>query len=114
MVGHSTRCPGDGRVSRAGPRRKRLEPHPSRHRGDSTVLVADTVESWMGTGPIRARGPDETRLVRRAALILGAVSVGALIWLFWGGRNGLLLWIGCAAGAAFLVQTVVKRLWRKQ
>jgi len=52
------------------------------------------VESWIGAAPVRARTPSELRLVRHTALVLAAVSVSALIWLFWGGRNRALLWIG--------------------
>src|SRR5436305_907924 len=70
------------------------------------------VESWMGTGSLRARTPDEIQFVRNTAAILAAVSIGALTWLFWGGRNPVLLWIGAAAGAAFLAQSAVKRIWR--
>jgi len=70
------------------------------------------VESWMGTAPVRARTHDEVALVRNAALALAAVALTALIWLFWGGRNPRLLWIGAAAGAAFIAQTAVKRTGR--
>lgn len=70
------------------------------------------VESWIGTAPVRARTPDELRLVRSTALVIVAVSLGALTWLFWRGRNSALLWIGAAAGVAFLVQSVLKRIWR--
>ena len=47
------------------------------------------VESWIGTAPIRARTEDELQLVRNAALVLAVLSLSALIWLLWGGRNGL-------------------------
>ena len=70
------------------------------------------VESWMGTGPLRARTPGEIQFVRNTAAVLAAVSIGALTWMFWGGRNPVLLWIGAAAGAAFLAQSAVKRIWR--
>lgn len=70
------------------------------------------VESLIGTSPLRARTPGEVRLVRNAALLLAAVSLGASIWLFWGGRNLALLWIGAASGTAFLIQAILKRLWR--
>lgn len=70
------------------------------------------VESWMGTTPIRARAQSEVRLIQNAALALAAVSTGALIWLFWGGRNPVLLAIGAGALVAFLGQTAVKRTWR--
>jgi hypothetical protein len=70
------------------------------------------VESWIGTAPVRARTPSELRLVRQTVLVLAMVSASALIWLFWGGRNRGLLWIGAAAGSAFVVQAIVKRTWR--
>jgi hypothetical protein len=75
-------------------------------------LLRTPVESWMGTTPVRARTHNEVALVRNAALALAVVSLTALIRLFWGGRNPSLLWIGAAAGAAFIAQTVVKRAGR--
>jgi hypothetical protein len=71
------------------------------------------VESWMGTASSKARTPGEFALVRNAALALAAVSSAALIWLFWGSRNGALLWIGAAAAAAFITQVVVRQAWRR-
>ena len=56
--------------------------------------------------------PIEVRLVRNAVFALAAVSMAALIWLFWGGRNGTLLWIGAGAVTAFIVQAAVKRISR--
>jgi hypothetical protein len=70
------------------------------------------VESWVGAAPIRARTPGEIRLVRIAALSLAAVAVGASILLFWGERNRALISIGCATGALFLIQAILKRAWR--
>jgi hypothetical protein len=70
------------------------------------------VESWTGAAPMRARTPEELWLVRRVAVALAVVAAGGLLWLFWGGRNLALLGIGCAAGAAFLTQAIVKRTWR--
>jgi len=70
------------------------------------------VESWIGTTPVRARTPGEVRLAGNTALALAAVAAGALVWLFWNGRNRALLWIGAAAGAAFLMQTALKRIGR--
>jgi YwiC-like protein len=70
------------------------------------------VESWMGTTPIRARAHSEIRLVRNATFALAAISIGALLWLFWGERNPALLTIGAGAAAAFLAQVAVKRTWR--
>jgi hypothetical protein len=70
------------------------------------------VESWLGTTPIRARTPEELRLVWRTALALTAVAAAALIRLLWGWRTQALLAIGAAAAAAFLLQAGVKRIWR--
>ena len=70
------------------------------------------VESWVGTAPARARTPGELELVRNTALALAAVSAVALIWLFWGGRNRALLWIGGAAATAFMVRAIMRQAWR--
>lgn len=71
------------------------------------------VESWIGAGPVKARSSREFALVRKAALALAGVASLALAWLFWGGRNTGLLWLGAAAGAAFLGQAMVKQAGRK-
>jgi hypothetical protein len=70
------------------------------------------LESWIGTAPLRARTTGELRLVRNTALGLATISLSALIWLFWKGQHGALLWIGAATGIAFLVQAILKRIWR--
>ena len=70
------------------------------------------VESWAGASPIRARTPSELQLVRNATLLLGMVAAVGLVWLFWGGRNRALVWIGCSAGISFLIQSLVKQRWR--
>jgi len=67
------------------------------------------IESWMGTAPVRAHAAGEIRLVRNTAVGLTAISAGALVWLFWGGRNRILLWIGAAAGLAFVSQAIVRQ-----
>lgn len=78
----------------------------------SLFWLRTPLESWLGTVPIRARTPEEIRLVRTTVLLLSIVAGGGLIWLFWGGRNRALIWIGCAAGIAFLLQSAVKWVWR--
>lgn len=68
------------------------------------------VESWLGAAPMRARTAGDLRLVRATAIRLAAAAAVELLWLFWGGRNGTLIWIGCAAATAFLIQFFVR--WR--
>ena len=70
------------------------------------------VESWAGITPIRVQTPAEFRVVRNTVLVLAFAAGAGLMWLFWEGRNHALIWIGCAAGIAFLIQSLVKRIWR--
>ena len=79
----------------------------------SLFWMRTPLESWIGAAAIRARSDGELALVRNVVAILALVSAGAAIWLFWGFRNFHLLWIGAAAGAAFVVQAVVKRGWNR-
>jgi hypothetical protein len=78
----------------------------------SLFWLRTPLESWIGTVPIRARTQDELRIVRKTVLLLAIAASASLIWLFWGGRNRALIWIGCAAGMAFLVQSFVRWKWR--
>ena len=70
------------------------------------------VESWLGGSPVRARSAEELRLVKSAAAALGMVAAVAVAWLFAGGKRWGLLWVGAAAGLAFLAQWAMKRRWR--
>ncbi|MFN7998490.1 MAG: YwiC-like family protein [Bryobacteraceae bacterium] len=70
------------------------------------------VEGWAGTVPVRARTPREFRLVRAVALLLVTIAISGLAWLLWNGQNLALIWIGCAAAIAFLVQLFVRRMWK--
>jgi hypothetical protein len=70
------------------------------------------VESWLGTAPMRAQPGAELRLVRRTVAALAAVSLMAVVWLFWGARNWDLAWIGAGAAIAFLSQALLKKAWR--
>jgi hypothetical protein len=70
------------------------------------------VESWVGIAAVRARTPGELQLVLRTVLGLAISSGAGLVWLFWGGRNPALISIGGAALIAFLIQALVRRVWR--
>jgi hypothetical protein len=70
------------------------------------------VESWLGASPIRARTADEFRLVRRASAGLATLAAAAGVWLLWDASRRGVVWIGAAAGIAFLLQWAVKRRWR--
>jgi hypothetical protein len=71
------------------------------------------VESWLGTGPMRAQQGGELRVVRRTAVMLGVVSSLALVCLFWHGRNPGLVWIGAVAAVAFAAQALLRKAWRQ-
>jgi hypothetical protein len=70
------------------------------------------VESWFGSGAIRAQTPEERRLVRNIVLPLAAVAAGSLGLLLWHGANLLLIWIGLVAAVAFAAQMILKKLGR--
>jgi len=78
----------------------------------SLFWMRTPLESWVGTALIRARTAGEFQLVRKTVLLLALASAAGLLWLFWGWQNLALIWIGCAAGIAFLLQSLVKRIWR--
>jgi hypothetical protein len=71
------------------------------------------VESWLGTSPMRAQAGEELQLVKRTVAMLAAVSLLALVWLFWGGRNRDLAWIGAGAAIAFLAQALLRKRLRQ-
>src|SRR3954454_4174297 len=75
----------------------------------SLFWLRTPVESWIGATPLRARTPDELRLVRNAVCILATISVVAAAWLFWGWRNLDVLGIGGASATSFLLQFGLKR-----
>jgi hypothetical protein len=78
----------------------------------SLFWLRTPVESWAGTVPIRARTHGEIQLVRATVVWLAIVAIMSRVWLFWQGRNRALIWIGCVAGSAFLVQSFVTWIWR--
>ena len=71
------------------------------------------VESWLGTGLIRAQTPHERRSVGITILILAAVGACALTSLFWDGRNRDLPLLGVAAVSAFTAQSLLRKLSRR-
>ncbi|HEV2445590.1 MAG TPA: YwiC-like family protein, partial [Candidatus Sulfopaludibacter sp.] len=78
----------------------------------SLFWLRTPVENWIGTSPTRARTPHEIAVVRNASLALAMVGAAALAWLFRGGRNWALLWIGAASATAFVMQALVRKQWR--
>lgn len=79
----------------------------------SLFWLRTPVESWVGSTPIKARSSEEIRLVRNTCGILAGIGLAALAWLFWGWRNGGLVWVGIVALAAFLGQAVIRKVWKK-
>ncbi len=71
------------------------------------------VESWLGTGLLRATGQRERRSVGITILILASVTVLALSSLFSQGRNIDLLFLGLIAIFAFIPQALLRKLGRR-
>ena len=71
------------------------------------------VESWLGTGLLRAETPQERRAVGITILGLGKVASVAAISLFWRGRNRELLLLGLIAVIAFIAQALLRKLSRR-
>ncbi len=70
------------------------------------------VEVLLGTTPLRAQTPAERRAAVTAIVLLAAIAFLALLGIFWGARNLLLLAIGAAAALAFAAQALLKRFGR--
>jgi len=71
------------------------------------------LESWLGTGLVRAQTQQERRSVGITILILATTAGLSLVSLFWQGRNHALLLLGLAAMAAFVVQGFLRKLGRQ-
>ena len=71
------------------------------------------LESYLGTSAVKAQTVEERRDVLFAAVYLAAIAGLALAMLLRGGTNPLLWLTGCAAGAAFAGQALLKKLGRK-
>ena len=70
------------------------------------------IESWLGTGALRAQTRQERRLVGLVILPLSMIATVALSALLWQGNNRGVIWLGIIAGAAFVAQMLLKRLGR--
>jgi len=70
------------------------------------------VESWLGTSAVRVQTKHELQLVQSVALPVAALAAVSLCALFWRGKNRELISVGMIAGAAFLVQLVLKQFGR--
>jgi hypothetical protein len=70
------------------------------------------MEGLLGTSAMRAQTKVERRTVAIVIAGLVMVAVLALGTLLWAGHNPLLWLIGVAAGAAFVGQTLLKRIGR--
>lgn len=71
------------------------------------------VESLVGTSAMKAETSEESRAVKSVIAILGAVAAVALGALLWAGRNADLWPLGAAVAAAFIGQTLLKKLGRR-
>jgi YwiC-like protein len=71
------------------------------------------VESWLGTGLLRAHGQRERRSVGVTILILAAMAALSLASLFSAGRNSDLFVMGLLAMVAFLAQGLLRKLGRR-
>jgi hypothetical protein len=71
------------------------------------------VESWLGTGLLRAQGQRERRSVGITILVLAALASVALASLFSKGLNRGLMILGPIALSAFLAQALLRKLGRR-
>lgn len=78
----------------------------------SLFWLRTPVESLLGTGPLTAHTSHERQAAILATFLLAALSAACLAGLMWRGRNLQLLLLGAAAGFAFVVQAVLRRLGR--
>ena len=70
------------------------------------------IESLLGTATIKVHTPQERRAAVLASILLIAVAGACLAGLMWKGRNLQLLLFGSAAGLAFGIQALLRRLGR--
>jgi len=70
------------------------------------------LESWLGTGILRAQTPHERHSVALTSVLIAGVAGSALAFLFAHGNRDL-LWLGSIAAGAFVVQALLRKLSRK-
>lgn len=69
-------------------------------------------ESLLGTSAMRAQTSEESRTVKLAIVVLGGVAAVALCALLWAGKNADLWPLGAFVAAAFIAQSLLKKLGR--
>lgn len=72
------------------------------------------VESWFGSGALRAQTGEERHQVAVTIFPLVGVSVLALALLFWNSRNRELLLLGAIAAIAFIAQILLRKFSRRE
>ncbi len=72
------------------------------------------VESWFGSGALRAQTAEERHQVAVTIFPLVGVSVFALALLFWNSRNRELLLLGAIAAIAFISQILLRKFSRRE
>lgn len=83
----------------------------------TTVVLAlfwlrTPVESWLGTGVIRAQTAQERRHAAKFIFLLSGIAAASLIVLLWPGRNWQLFILGGVAAIAFAAQFYLKKMGR--
>ncbi len=70
------------------------------------------LESWLGTGILRAQTSHERQSVAVTCILIAGVGASALAFLFARGNHDL-LWLGSIAAFAFIVQALLRKFSRK-
>lgn len=78
----------------------------------SLFWLRTPLESLLGISAMRAETKEERGSVAFVVLYLAIVAVLASSMLLWAGQNPLLWLIGAAAGVAFVVQAVLRKMGR--
>jgi hypothetical protein len=78
----------------------------------SLFWLRTPVESWLGTGAVRAQTPEERRYVSKFALPLAVAAATSLTALFWQGANRNLILLALLASPAFAAQMFLQKRGR--